>query len=695
MRYYLDSAYVPPTLKSDAYAKGKEALDYDRMMNPDTYSLDNYEDAGLAARKAIVAKAESDTLRTATTETLEEMLSMARANAVQYLLSSFAPSVRTAWDSYTSPSLLWTAILERHEVDNNVNDPTTLIAKINELKYSSSLGAHALFATLASLVKQCQRAMIPPDLASMTPQQVHDFYWEQFHSIYLCNAFVEESTIWKSLCKMQMQAKNAGKLCSLADLQRTIMEIIQVDLKHHQMLDQHGSADSTTRLQHLAAPAYPSSAPCISAIPLHALYGSIPHQSPLIKITSTIQCYLGLPKSHFQHCSHNRDTFTAPVVYDNHCFLNQAASQLYFLSPSAAVFVRASFSSSSLSEHKMNSSVGISWHIPSPSDNDSDEPLAPPPLGKAESSGDEDRAFEENEGSFYHPTVQHMQPLVAKAFRQHVYDKSNNYHITPIKPPKTHYRIRAPRAPWAQDNTRTSPQDTAEEFFDPAAPPVAKLADAWRAGLVPTHDHFAFHVGLVDSSFSLKVSYDESSAPTVYKSDSCPQLSHDWIIDSGATASCTPHKSYFRLSKFRSCSMTLTVGDGGQLPILGYGPVDLTVLSRNITKGPDHHSEPHFLSLPFGLYCPNLKFNLLSVRHAVSSGYQVKFDHPEHCLFTLDKTYYFRAAVNILGLYSFSATGVPPGSPLPPPQPSRRLLISLLTTKPSMRSQRRSRRPRL
>ncbi|RLO10137.1 hypothetical protein DYB28_012192, partial [Aphanomyces astaci] len=691
------------------------------MMNPDTYSLDNYEDAGLAARKAIVAKAESDTLRTATTETLEEMLSMARANAVQYLLSSFAPSVRTAWDSYTSPSLLWTAILERHEVDNNVNDPTTLIAKINELKYSSSLGAHALFATLASLVKQCQRAMIPPDLASMTPQQVHDFYWEQFHSIYLCNAFVEESTIWKSLCKMQMQAKNAGKLCSLADLQRTIMEIIQVDLKHHQMLDQHGSADSTTRLQHLAAPAYPSSAPrllhvpfkmtmlnitelpvvvtttitttavvaahpnalvilretavsrpahqrpinpgatktptveelvitagapplqmamhlglhpgsvstfscsvslasiscsssipcpsCISATPLHALYGSIAYQSPLVKITSTIQCFLGLPKSHFQHCSHNLDTFTAPVVYDNHCFLNQAASQLnqatsplYFLSPSAAVFVRASFSSSSLSEHKMNSSVGISWHIPSPSDNDSDEPLAPPPLGKAESSGDEDRAFEENEGSFYHPTVQHMQPLVAKAFRQHVYDKSNNYHITPIKPPKTHYRIRAPRAPWAQDNTRTSPQDTAEEFFDPAAPPVAKLADAWRAGLVPTHDHFAFHVGLVDSSFSLKVSYDESSAPTVYKSDSCPQLSHDWIIDSGATASCTPHKSYFRLSKFRSCSMTLTVGDGGQLPILGYGPVDLTVLSRNITKGPDHHSEPHFLSLPFGLY---------------------------------------------------------------------------------------------
>ncbi|RHZ29902.1 hypothetical protein DYB37_011635, partial [Aphanomyces astaci] len=666
--------------------ESKEALDYDRMMNPDTYSLDNYEDAGLAARKAIVAKAESDTLRTATTETLEEILSMARANAVQYLLSSFAPSVRTAWGSNTSPSLLWTAILERHEVDNNVNDPTTLIAKINELKYSSSLGAHALFATLASLVKQCQRAMIPPDLASMTSQQVHDFYCEQFHSIYLCNAFVEESTIWKSLCKMQMQAKNAGKLCSLADLQRIITEIIQVNLKHHQMLDQHGSADSTTRLQHIAAPAYPSSAPCISAISLHAFYGSIPHQPPLIKTTSTIQCYLGLPKSHFQHRSHNRDTFTAPVVYDNHCFLNQAASQLYFLSPSAAVFVCVSFSSSSLSEHKMNSSVGISWHIPSPSDNDSDEPLAPPPLGKAESSGDEDRAFEENEGSFYHPTVQHMQPLVAKAFRQHVYDKSNNYHITPIKPPKTHYRIRAPRAPWAQDNTRTSPQDTAEEFFDPTAPPVAKLADAWRAGLVPTHDHFAFHVGLVDSSFSLKVSYDESSAPTVYKSDSCPQLSHDWIIDWGVTASCTPHKSYFRLSKFRSCSMTLTVGDGGQLPILGYGPVDLTVLSRNITKGPDHHSEPHFLSLPFGLYCPNLKFNLLSVRHAVSSGYQVKFDHPEHCLFILDKAYYFRAAVNILGLYSFSATGVPPGSPLPPPQPSRRLLISLLTSKPLMRS---------
>ncbi|RHY53248.1 hypothetical protein DYB30_011798 [Aphanomyces astaci] len=365
---------------------------------------------------------------------------------------------------------------------------------------------------------------------------------------------------------------------------------------------------------------------------------------------------------------------------NNHCFLNQAASQLYFLFLSATVFLRALFFSTYSSSHlpKMNSPVGISWHIPSPSDNDSDEPLAPPHLGKAESSGDDDRAFEENEGSYYHPTVQHMQPLVSKAFRQHVYDKSNNYHITPIKPPETHYRIRTPHAPWAQDNTRTSPQDTAEELFDPNAPPVANPADAWRAGLVPTHDHFAFHVGLVDSSFSLKVSYDESSAPNVYKSDYCPQLSQDRIIDLGATASCTPHKSYFRLSKFRSCSMTLTVGDGGQLPILGYGPVDLTVLSRNITKGPDHHSEPHFLSLPFGLYCPNLKFNLLSVRHAVSSGYQVKFDHPEHCLFILDKTYYFRAAVNILGLYSFSATEVPPGSPLPPLGDSRLPNDSLL-----------------
>ncbi|RHY94276.1 hypothetical protein DYB37_007124 [Aphanomyces astaci] len=111
--------------------------------------------------------------------------------------------------------------------------------------------------------------------------------------------------------------------------------------------------------------------------------------TPLVKTTSTIQCYLGLTKSHLHHCSHNRVTYTTPVVYYNHCFLNQAASQLY------SVSLRTLFSSFSLSEH------------------DSDEPLAPPPLGKAESSGDEDRAFKDNEGSFYHPTVQHMQPLVA------------------------------------------------------------------------------------------------------------------------------------------------------------------------------------------------------------------------------------------------------------------------------------------
>ncbi|ETV67541.1 hypothetical protein H257_16272 [Aphanomyces astaci] len=249
--------------------------------------------------------------------------------------------------------------------------------------------------------------------------------------------------------------------------------------------------------------------------------------------------------------------------------------------------------------------------------------------------GDEDRAFEENEGFFYHPTVQHMQPLVAKAFRKHVYDKSNNYHI---KPPKTHYRI--------------------AHLVHPGLKPILALRHRTlrKNSLIPTH--LRWPTPLTHGELDL-------SRLTI-TSPSTSVLLTDWIIDSGTIASCTPHKSYFRLSMFRSCSMTLTIGDGGQLPILGYDPVDLTVLSRNITKGPDHQSEPHFLSLPFGLYCPNVKFNLLSVRHAVSSGYQVKFDHPEHCLFILDKTYYFRAAVNILGLYSFSATEVPSGCPLPP-----------------------------
>ncbi|ETV66875.1 hypothetical protein H257_16805 [Aphanomyces astaci] len=82
-------------------------------MNPDTSSLNNNEDAGLAARNAIVTKAENDTLRNATTEILGEKLSMARANAVHLRL--------------------WTDILKHHEVDNSVNDPTTLIANINQL----------------------------------------------------------------------------------------------------------------------------------------------------------------------------------------------------------------------------------------------------------------------------------------------------------------------------------------------------------------------------------------------------------------------------------------------------------------------------------------------------------------------------------------------------------------------------------
>ncbi|RHY90883.1 hypothetical protein DYB37_013751 [Aphanomyces astaci] len=113
--------------------------------------------------------------------------------------------------------------------------------------------------------------------------------------------------------------------------------------------------------------------------------------------------------------------------------------------------------------------------------------------------------------------------------------------------------------------------------------------------------HFPFHIGLTWDTVCLKVYHSNPFPlePALY-----PQLSNEWIIDSGAAASCTPHRRYFIDSAFVDKSFTLAVGDGGQIPLLGYGSIDLGVTthsgetSANLTA----HYEP--ICLPFALHCP-------------------------------------------------------------------------------------------
>ncbi|KAF0711980.1 hypothetical protein AaE_012165, partial [Aphanomyces astaci] len=60
-----------------------------------------------------------------------------------------------------------------------------------------------------------------------------------------------------------------------------------------------------------------------------------------------------------------------------------------------------------------------------------------------------------------------------------------------------------------------------------------------------------------------------------YRPNDFPALREHWIVDSGASASCTPNRDYF--SNYVPCALSLTVGNGAQLPVLGYGPLSLAV----------------------------------------------------------------------------------------------------------------------
>ncbi|KAF0692295.1 Aste57867_16617 [Aphanomyces stellatus] len=118
--------------------------------------------------------------------------------------------------------------------------------------------------------------------------------------------------------------------------------------------------------------------------------------------------------------------------------------------------------------------------------------------------------------------------------------------------------------------------------------------------------------------------HDQSCTPP----DRHPTMKDHWIIDSGATASTTPTRTFF--SKYVPCKQSLRVADGKMLAVIGYGEL---CLRFNLSEpDPPAQVRKGNVLFTFGLHCPDLKFNLLSVHHALADGFQVTFPTRHACV---------------------------------------------------------------
>ncbi|ETV82073.1 hypothetical protein H257_05588 [Aphanomyces astaci] len=135
-------------------------------------------------------------------------------------------------------------------------------------------------------------------------------------------------------------------------------------------------------------------------------------------------------------------------------------------------------------------------------------------------------------------------------------------------------------------------------------------------------------------------------APTKF-----PALREHWIVDSSASTLCTPNRDYF--SRYIPCALSLTVGNGATLPVVGYGSISMLVDMSPRDQVDDIRTCT--LRLDFGLHCHELQFNLFSVRQASDDNITVRFPARDICEITTSFGDVLNAPNNAMGLYSFPA----------------------------------------
>ncbi|KAF0757480.1 hypothetical protein AaE_004249 [Aphanomyces astaci] len=164
---------------------------------------------------------------------------------------------------------------------------------------------------------------------------------------------------------------------------------------------------------------------------------------------------------------------------------------------------------------------------------------APPPPRAARPYYSSDE--EDHWGPIHDVAYGQMANITADAFHQLSYDKCVAYHLFKHQT-GLHPKARPPPIPLIKDNLQL------KDYQANPTPPTMTT-------------HFPFYVGISWDTVCLKVYFPNHTNPFPLEPSLYPQLSNEWIIDSGATASCTPHRRYFIDSAFVDKSFTLAVGD--------------------------------------------------------------------------------------------------------------------------------------
>ena len=196
----------------------------------------------------------------------------------------------------------------------------------------------------------------------------------------------------------------------------------------------------------------------------------------------------------------------------------------------------------------------------------------------------------------------------------------------------------APEQPMAMSSQTTEPgeiflQQDNRVFASNTTPLLLK-----RPSSVYLPRVYVLHIPELNT-YALKITHGMGQDPNI---ENRPAKVHDiqvppssltkytWIIDSGCTLSSTCDKHWF--IDFHPTTGSITVGNGATLQIKGYGTVKL---ETNIYRGSRYDPKADFIVSSFlmteVLYCPDLKFNLLSISQGLQEGFDFQFPAVNRC----------------------------------------------------------------